>query len=74
MVEEGTWFSWDPCILAHLYHDLHQFVYDGAASLSASVSLLQIWAWLHIAMTQPIGMGVRGHDRTYSYMSQEIIS
>lgn len=41
-------------MLAHLYHDLHQVFYLGAMSVSAGVTLLQIWAWEHIVVTHPM--------------------
>lgn len=54
-------------MLAHLYHDLHQVVYLGAASLSVEVTLLQIWAWEHITVTQPIAERDRLFGRPYVF-------
>lgn len=30
LVTEHTRFTWGPCLLAHLYYELHQFVYHGS--------------------------------------------
>ncbi|XP_059066342.1 protein MAINTENANCE OF MERISTEMS-like [Cryptomeria japonica] len=54
MMQHRTRYAWGVCMLAHSYHDLYQGVYDGAASLASSVTLLQIWCWEHIDVTRPI--------------------
>lgn len=41
-------------MLAHLYRDLHEVVYLGYDSLSASVTLLQVWCWEHILVARPL--------------------
>lgn len=40
MVTQGHCFAWGSPMLAHLYRDLHEVVYLGYGSLSASVTLL----------------------------------
>ncbi|XP_059070503.1 protein MAIN-LIKE 2-like [Cryptomeria japonica] len=32
MITEGTQFAWGPCVLAHLYQELHEVVYRGRGS------------------------------------------
>lgn len=34
MMEHRTHYAWGVCMLGHLYHDLHQAMYDGGTSLS----------------------------------------
>lgn len=67
MMQHQTRFAWGVCILAHLYHDLHQVVYDGAASLSSGVTLLQVWCWDHIAISRPVHDRVRG-DKSHTFI------
>lgn len=55
-------------MLAHLYHDLHQVVYRGSSSLSCGVTVLQIWAWEHLAVTRPACPRVRPPGMPYIYM------
>lgn len=50
MVTQGRRFAWGSCMLGHLYRELHQVVYRGYMSLSTRVTLLQVWAWEHIAV------------------------
>lgn len=40
MVTQGPRFAWGLAMLAHLYRDLHEGLYLGYDSLSASVTLL----------------------------------
>lgn len=40
MMQHRNCYAWGVCMLAHLYHDLHQVVYDGGASLSSGCTLL----------------------------------
>lgn len=54
MITKGTWYAWGSCMLAHLYRELHQVVYQRATSLSVGITLLQVWAWEHIAVTRPL--------------------
>ena len=51
MMEDGTHYAWGVCLLAHLYHDLHDVAYQDGASLLARVKLLHIWAWKNISIT-----------------------
>lgn len=37
---EKTRFDWRPCILTHLYHEMHQFVYLGGYRLGCIITLL----------------------------------
>ena len=53
MLEDGTCYAWGVCLLAHLYHDLHDVAYQEGASLLATVTLLHVWTWEHIAITHP---------------------
>lgn len=54
MAIEGTVYAWGPCVLAMLYFQLHQIVYQRVQTLSCGVTLLQVWAFEHIAICQPI--------------------
>lgn len=67
MIVQGTWYSWGSYMLAHLYHDLHRVVYLGATNLSTRVTLLQIWAWEHMAVTCPLTNRYHPTGRPYVY-------
>lgn len=54
MVTQRHQFAWGSAILAHLYKDLHEVVYLSYESLSAGVTLLQVWAWEHIPIARPL--------------------
>lgn len=74
MLSHGTRFAWGPCMLAHLYHDLHQFVYLGGCEISAGVTLLQIWAYKHITMIRLICYMGRGARQSYVHMYSMLVS
>ena len=50
MVMDGVMFAWGPCMLGMLYYYLHQVAYRGGLSISAGVTLLQIWAYENISV------------------------
>lgn len=54
LVTEHTRFAWGQCLLAHLYYELHQFVYHGSIGLGCRVTLLRVWAYEHLSVTRPI--------------------
>lgn len=56
MLHDGQQYAWGSVMLVQLYHDMHLVVYKEYVSLSAGVTLLHIWAWEHIAVTQPLGV------------------
>jgi hypothetical protein len=68
MVRRSRIYAWGSCLLAHLYRELHLFVYRGSSSLAADVTLLQIWAWEHIAVARPLTHRQRPEGRPYSHM------
>lgn len=43
-------FSWGPCLLVTLYHQMHGIVYLQQKSVGCGITLLQTWAWEHIAI------------------------
>lgn len=65
---QGTTYAWGPCVLAHLYHDMHQVCYKGAMSISKGVSLLHVWAWERIMITWPEGVGERDANDPFLYI------
>ncbi|GLJ54056.1 hypothetical protein SUGI_1157090 [Cryptomeria japonica] len=46
--------GWGSCLLAHVYHEMHEIVYREGKSMAAGVLVLQIWAWEHIPVYRPI--------------------
>lgn len=36
--------GWGSCLLAHMYHEMHEIAYRGAKSMAKGVLVLQIWA------------------------------
>ncbi|XP_059074222.1 protein MAIN-LIKE 2-like isoform X1 [Cryptomeria japonica] len=67
MVTQGRRFAWGSAMLAHLYRDLHEVVYLGYGSLSAGVTLLQVWCWEHIPAARPLADRDRPIGRAYAY-------
>ncbi|GLJ24294.1 hypothetical protein SUGI_0463500 [Cryptomeria japonica] len=41
LVTRHTRYAWGPCMLAHSYYELHQFIYHGSVGLGCGVTLLQ---------------------------------
>ena len=60
MLEDGTRYAWGVCLLAHLYHNLHDVAYREGSSLSTGVTLLHVWAWEHIYITCLVHMRFQG--------------
>lgn len=46
--------GWGSCLLAHMYHEMHEIAYRGVKSMAVGVLVLQIWAWDHIPVCRPI--------------------
>lgn len=46
--------AWGTLALVELYKDLHNIVYRLGQSFGF-VTLLQVWAWEHITVMQPVG-------------------
>lgn len=65
---EGTQFAWGPCVLSHLYQDLHEVAYRGVGSLGVGITLLHIWAWEHLPVTRPVSLRFQAVDQPYVYM------
>lgn len=42
MVTDGTRYAWGPCVLSHLYRELHEVVYQETSSLGVGITLLHI--------------------------------
>lgn len=53
MHDRPTRFSWGLVLLASMYKDLHEYIYLDDKALRASVKLLHVWAWEHIAVLRP---------------------
>lgn len=62
LMTQSTGFAWVPYVFAHLYYELHQFVYLNRCSLECGLILLQVWAYEHIAVTRPVCFRFREHD------------
>lgn len=67
MFEHGTRYAWGPCLLAHLYIDMHEVSYWGGSSIFAGVTLLHVWSWEHIPVTRPNGVLDWDPEDLYSY-------
>lgn len=74
MMTEGTCDAWGPCVLAHLYKDLHEAVYREARSQGVGITLLHIWAWEHLPITWPVCLRFRAIDQPYVYMYGGLMS
>ena len=48
--------AWGSLMLAKLYRDLHQIVYQGGSWKGRSIGFptLQVWAWEHIAVLRQV--------------------
>lgn len=68
IVRQSTRYAYGSCLLAHLYCELHLFMYRGSSSLAARVTLLQIWALEHIAVTWSLTHRQRPKSRPYIHM------
>ncbi|XP_057861147.2 protein MAINTENANCE OF MERISTEMS-like [Cryptomeria japonica] len=67
MVTQGRRFAWGSAMLAHLFRSLHEVVYLGYGSLSAGVTLLQVWCWEHIPVARPLTDRDRPVGAAYAY-------
>lgn len=61
-------------MLAHLYYELHQFVYHGSVGLGCGVTLLQVWAYEHLPVTRLIHFRGRGHGHSFVHLYDMITS
>ena len=48
ILQQPAQFGWGQCFLAHMYHEMHEIVYQEARSMAARVYILQVWAWEHL--------------------------
>ena len=58
IVDAGVPVTWGSLMLAKLYRDLHQIVYQGGSRQGRSIgflTLLQVWAWEHIVVLRMLG-------------------
>ncbi|XP_059075326.1 protein MAIN-LIKE 1-like [Cryptomeria japonica] len=46
--------GWGSCLLAYMYHKMHEVAYRDGKSMAARVLVLQIWAWEHIPVCRSI--------------------
>ncbi|XP_059065566.1 protein MAIN-LIKE 1-like [Cryptomeria japonica] len=67
MVTQDRRFAWGSTMLAHLYRGLHEVVYLGYGSLSAGMTLLQVWCWEHIPAARPLADRDRLVGCAYAY-------
>lgn len=74
MVMQGMRYAWGSCMFAHLYDELYQVVYGQAQSLGVGCSPLQIWAWEHFAVTQPLTWGQQPVRCPYRFRYVDIIA
>ena len=54
MLDEPIHYGWGQCMLAHMYHEMHEIAYRGAKSMAAGVIVLQVWAWEYLPVLRPI--------------------
>lgn len=54
MLETLERYGWGQCMLAHIYHEMHEIVYHERKSMAVGVYVLRIWAWEHLLVTRPI--------------------
>ena len=71
MVMDGVMFAWGPCMLGMLYYYLP---YRGGLSISAGVTLLQIWAYEHILVFWPMVDWELVEDMPYVYNYRGVLA
>lgn len=74
LVTQNTRYARGPCVLAHLYYELHQFVYHGSVELGCGVTLLQVLAYENLPITRLIHFRGRGHGRNFVHLYDMITS
>ena len=67
-------FAWGTSMLGMLYYYLHHVAYRGGLSISARVTLLQIWAYEHIAMFWPMVDRELVEDMSYVYSYRGVLA
>ena len=54
-------------MLVHMYHKMHEFIYQGAKSIAAGVIVLQVWAWEYLPVLRLIFEDMRQPQQPYIY-------
>ncbi|XP_059068501.1 protein MAIN-LIKE 2-like [Cryptomeria japonica] len=54
LISQSRRLGWGSCLLAHMYHEMHEIAYQDAKSMAARVLILHIWAWEHIPVCKPM--------------------
>lgn len=54
LIQHPQRLGWVSCILAHMYHEMHEIIYREGNSMAAGVLILQVWAWEHLPICMPI--------------------
>lgn len=68
LVTQHTRYAWGPCVLSHLYYELHQFFYHGSVGLGCGVTLLQVWAYEYLLVTRSIHFRGKGHGCSFVHL------
>ena len=68
MLDELIHYGWGQCMLAHMYHEMHEIAYRGAKSMAAGVFVLQVWAWEYLPVLSPIFEDMRQPQEPYIYI------
>ena len=67
MLDEPIHYDWSQCMLAHMYHEMHEITYQGAKSMAAEVFVLQVWAWEYLPVLRPVFEDMRQPQQPYIY-------
>ena len=65
MVDAPEIFGWGQCMLAHMFHEMHEVVFHERKTMVARVYVLQIWAWEHLLVCRPIFEDAREPQEPY---------
>ena len=67
ILDEPIHYGWGQCMLAHMYHEMHEIAYRGAKSMAAGVIVLQVWAREYLPVLRPIFEDMRQPHEPYIY-------
>ena len=54
LLDELIHYGWGQCMLAHMYHEMHEITYKEAKSMEVGVYVTQVWAWKYLSILQLI--------------------
>ena len=67
MIEVPKIFGSDYCMLAHLFHEMHEIFFHEKKTMATDIYVLQIWAWEHLLVCRLIHEDAREPMEPYIY-------